>query len=207
MASRTLIYFPVMHSQSEMGALGQSIMKVTQQRLGREVWDRKVDLVARFWTSVEAIVFNDLALPYAQVRVYQDGLPICDKVAEIVADIAKMGSPNHQLLLRLKEKGATIMGTESAELLVEEYHLAKRILEAKDAREAMQIEARQKASSDLLLERRDAFIAARIDQTLQVGETGLLFLGMLHDPLGRLSADLQVICPLGRLSKEETRGS
>jgi hypothetical protein len=197
MSSRTLFYFPVMHSQSEMGALGQSIMRVTQQKLGQPGWQRKVDLVGRFWASVESIVFTDLALPYAQTRVYQDGLPICDKEAEIVADIAKMGSPNHLLLLRLKEKGATLMGTESAALLIEEYQLAKKVLAAKDAREAMEIEARQKATSDRLLQQRDEFIAARIGQTLQPGETGLLFLGMLHNPLAHLAADICVRCPLG----------
>ncbi len=199
MTTRTLFYFPVMHSQSEMGALGQSIMRVTQQQLGHEVWQRKVDLVARFWSSVAEIVFNDLALPYEHTRVYQDGLPICNKEAEIVADLASMGSPNHRLLLRLREKGATVMGTESAELLIEEYHLAKKTLEARDAREALQIEAAQKATSSLLLERRDAFIAARIAETLQAGETGLLFLGMLHRPLARLPADIHVLCPLGGL--------
>lgn len=202
MAARTLFYFPVMHSQPDMGALGQSIMRVTQQKLGRGVWQRKVDLVGRFWSSIEDIVFKSLALPYAQTRVYQDGLPICDKEAEIVADIARMGSPNHRLLLRLKEKGATIMGTESAELLIEEYQLAKRILAAKDAGEAMEIEGQQKAASDRILEQRDAFIAARIDQTLQAGETGILFLGLLHNPLARLPPDIHVLCPLGGLPGE-----
>jgi hypothetical protein len=206
MTSRTLFYFPIVHSQSEMGALGQSIMKVTQQKLGRRVWRRKVDLVGRFWSSIEDIVFKNLSLPYALTRVYQDGLPVCDKEEEIVADIARMGSPNHRLLLRLKEKGAMIMGTESAELLIEEYQLAKKILEVKDARAAMKIEAKQKVASNLLLEKRDAFIAARIAGTLQAGETGILFLGMLHNPVARLPADIQVLCPLGGLLTKGATG-
>ncbi len=199
MTSRALFYFPIVHSQSEMGALGQAIMKVTQQKLGRRGWRRKVDLVGRFWLSIEDIVFKNLELPYARTRVYQDGLAVCDKEQEIVAEIARLGSPNHQLLLRLKENGATIMGTESAELLIKEYRLAKKILEAGDALDAAKIEVRQKAESDLLLEQRDAFIAARIGQTLQSGETGLLFLGMLHNPVARLPADIQVLYPLDGL--------
>ena len=59
------------------------------------------------------------------------------------------------------------MGTESAELLIEEYHLIKKILESGDVKEAIEIEARQKAASDLLLKKRDAFIAERIATTLQ----------------------------------------
>ncbi len=206
MEPRTLFHFPVMHSQPEMGALGQSIMEITQQRLGRQVWRRKVDLVEQFWTSVEDVVLRTLALPYARTRVYQDGLPICDKEAEIVADIANMGSPNHRLLLRLREKGATIMGTESADLLIEEYRLAKQILAAGDAGEAMKRAAEQKAASDQLLQKRDTFIAARIADTLQAGETGILFLGMLHNPLVYLPADILVRCPLGGDAAPGDRG-
>ncbi len=207
MTSRTLYYFPIIHSQSEMGALGQSIMEVTQRKLGQRVWRQKVDLVGRFWSSIEDIVFNDLSLPYARTRVYQDGLPICDKEADIVADIAKMGSQNHLLLIRLKGKGATIMGTESAELLIEEYRLAKKILEARSARETIKIDVKQKATSDQLLEKRDTFIAARIDQTLQAGETGILFLGMLHNPIAHLPADIRVLYPLGSPDGSRTSGA
>ncbi len=206
MSERRIFYFPIIHSQSEMGNLGQSILKATQKKLGRRGWRRKLDLVGQFWSSVEKIVLHDLALPYAKTRVYQDGLPICDKEAEIVEDIAKKGSPNHQLLLRLKEKGATIMGTESADLLIQEYQLAKKLLGAKNPQESLRLKAEQKETSDVLLEKRDAFIAERIGQTLQAGETGLLFLGMLHNPVARLPPDIQVLFPLGNLLNDRISG-
>ncbi len=44
-----------------------------------------------------------------------------------------------------------------------------------------------------LLERRDQFIAKQIDQTLAPGETGLIFLGMLHNLQGRLPADVALL--------------
>lgn len=143
-------------------------------------------------------ILNQLTLSYAQTRVYQDGLPVCGKELEIVTELAKKGSPNHQILVRLMEKGATIMGTESAELLIEEYHLIKRVLKTGDVKDAIAIEARQKAASDLLLKKRDEFIAARIDQTLQPGETSILFLGMLHNIAGLLPGDIRVEYPLNR---------
>ena len=166
MASRTLLYIPIIHSQSDMGALSESIRKVTLQKLGERVWRQKVNHVKRFWSDVESIL-NKLTLSYAQTRVYQDGLPICEKELDIITELAKKESPNHQILARLIEKGATVMGTESAELLIEEYHLIKKILETGDAKDAIAIEARQKSASDLLLKKRDEFIAARIDKTLQ----------------------------------------
>jgi hypothetical protein len=195
MTSRTLLYFPIVHSQSDMGALSESVRKVTLQKLGERVWRQKINLVKRFWSDVETIL-NKLTLSYAQTRVYQDGLPVCDKELDIVTELAKKGSPNHQILARLIEKGATVMGTESAELLIEEYRLIKRILETGDVKNAIAIEARQKGASDLLLKKRDEFIAARIDRTLQPGETGILFLGMLHNPAVLLPEDIHVHYPL-----------
>ena len=195
MTSRTLLYFPIVHSQSDMGALSESVRKVTLQKLGERVWRQKINLVKRFWSDVETIL-NKLTLSYAQTRVYQDGLPVCGKELDIVTELAKKGSPNHQILARLIEKGATVMGTESAELLIEEYQLIKKILETGDVKDAIAIEARQKAASDLLLKKRDEFIAARIDQTLQPGETGILFLGMLHNIASLLPGDIHVHYPL-----------
>ena len=197
MISRTLLYFPIVHSQLDMGALSESVRKVTLQKLGERVWRRKVNLVKRFWSDVENI-FNKLTLSYAQIRVYQDGLPVCGKELDIVTELAKRGSPNHQILVHLMEKGATVMGTESAELLIEEYNLIKRILETGDVKDAIAIEVRQKAASDLLLKKRDEFIAARIDQTLQAGETGIIFLGLLHNPAVLLPEDMEVSYPMNR---------
>jgi hypothetical protein len=197
MASRTLLYIPIIHSQSDMGVLSESIRKVTLQKLGERVWRRKINLIKQFWSDIERTL-QTFPLAYDLARIYQDGLPICGKELEIVTELAKKGSPNHQILVRLMEKGATVMGTESSELLIEEYHLIKRILETGDVKDAIAIEARQKAASDLLLKKRDEFIAARIDQTLQPGETGILFLGMLHNIAGLLPGDILVNYPISR---------
>lgn len=186
-----------------MGTLSESIKKVTLQKLGERTWRRKHNLIERFWSDIEDTLDN-LSLSYGQTRIYQDGLPVCGKEVDIVTEIAKKGSPNHQLLIRLMEKGATVMGTESAELLIEEYHLIKKILESGDVKKAVEIEAMQKAAGDLLLVKRDAFIAARIATTLQAGETGILFLGLLHNIAGCLPKDIHVLYPINRpLDKRE----
>ena len=58
------------------------------------------------------------------MRVYQDGLAVCGHEQKIVSELAGAGNRNHALLLKLQAQGATLMGTESPELLVEEYQLA-----------------------------------------------------------------------------------
>ena len=205
MTPRTLFYFPIIHSQSEMGELARSVEQAGRRRLGQGEWRRKVDLTERFWTRIAEIVLEELGLPFRRTRVYQDGLPICDRERQIVADLAGMGSPNHRLLLALADRGATIMGTESAELLVEEYELAKLTLGAGDsggsaADDPGREEGSAKLAGDRILASRDAFIAGRIGETLREGETGILFLGLLHEAASLLPADIRVLYPLGDIA-------
>ncbi len=192
---RTLIYIPIIHTLADMGALDKSVSRVTLRKMGRVSLKRKVNAVDKLWTKIEKGI-DDLDLPYETVRIYQDGLPVCGKEAEIVRDLASAGSRNHQLLLRLAEGGGTLMGTESTELLVEEYGLMKKILSPGDGSEAAKIESRHKALSDSLLKRRDQYIAHRINSTLQPGETAILFLGMLHSLTALLSEDIRIIYPI-----------
>ena len=94
------------------------------------------------------------------------------------------------------EKGATLMGTESAPLLVQEYKLVKEIVAAGDSPKALRLEARYKTLSHALLKQRDQAIAERINTTLRLGETGLLFLGMLHAAGDWLAKDIRVTQPV-----------
>jgi len=131
------------------------------------------------------------------VRLYQDGLPVCGREAEIVADLAQKGSRNHQLLLRLMAQGAILMGTESGELLLQEYQLARQALTSRTPR-AAELAARRRSRGEALLEQRDRFIARRIHETLQKGEAGLLFVGMLHAVERFLPKDIKVVYPCRR---------
>jgi len=195
--ARTLIHFPIIHTQTDMGALSESLRRMTVRKLGEKGWKRQLNAVEKMWTKIEGAI-DRLALSYERVRIYQDGLPVCGREAGIVSDLAKVGSRNHQLLLRLMERGATVMGTESSELLVEEYELVKRLLDAESSGEGKKIEAELKALSSSLLERRDRYIADRINTTLLVGETGIVFLGMLHSLGEMLAKDIRVVYPTNR---------
>ena len=125
-ARRVLICIPIVHTQADMGALNEPIQRLKVKKLGKKMWERNPELVKDFWTQIEQAT-QGLALAYEKVRLYQDGLPVCGHELEIVNDLAKAGSRNYQLLLKLKEKGATLMGTESPELLLEEYQLVKQV--------------------------------------------------------------------------------
>lgn len=173
---RTLIYIPIIHTQADMGALSEPIRRMKVQRLGRIGWERNVNRVDKLWARIEQAI-EGLVLPFERVRLYQDGLPVCGREVEIVEQLAKAGSRSHRLLLRLREKGATLMGTESSELLVEEYQLVKGDFAARRFEVGVPGQARSKALRDSLLKRRDQYIAGRVNETLLKGETGLMFLG------------------------------
>ena len=131
-----------------------------------------------------------LELPYASVRLYQDGLPQCGKEADIVKEVAAGGSKNHQILVELMEQGARLMGTEDPQLLIEEYQFLQVALEGGE--QAADRHNQQEDQSRRLLAERDRVIAARINATLSSGEIGLLFLGMAHSVEPLLDANILV---------------
>jgi len=191
---RKLIYFPIVHNQADMGALSELVKKASLRKVGRQSWKRKLDLIEKFWDEIEQAI-GDLSLKFDRVRIYQDGLPVSCKEADIVRDLARSGSRNHALLLRLMDRGARLTGTESLELLLEEYEMVKRGLESRDLSGKV---AHGSSAGNSLLQRRDKFIAKRIDETLAPGEVGVVFLGMLHRLEQWLADDIQVIYPLYR---------
>ncbi len=80
-----------------MGSLLGEIRREYVSRYGLAQWDSHLNSIGEIWDGIHRMIL-DLDLPYANVRLYQDGLPQCDKEAEIVQDVAARGSKNHQLL-------------------------------------------------------------------------------------------------------------
>ena len=128
-----MIYFPIIHTQADMGVLREAVDRATLEKVGRAGWSRKMAAIDKIWTEIEDAI-DGLGLSFDRVRLYQDGLPVCGREVEIVRELAQAGSRNHQLLLRLMEKGASLMGTESGDLLVQEYQSARQSLTARPPR-------------------------------------------------------------------------
>ena len=176
-----------------MGSLGAPIREVKLSSLGRAGLTRNTAMVEKMWEEIESAVAK-LPVSPGTVRLYQDGLAVCGHEREIVSELAEQGSRNNALLVKLQARGAILMGTESPELLVEEYQLATAAF-ASGAH--VRGEIRQKQLRDALLETRDRYIAERINGTLGAGESGILFVGMLHQVAKHLAADIHVVYPLG----------
>jgi hypothetical protein len=191
---RTLIHIPIVHTREDMGNLNEAVQIATVQQLGVKAWRHKLRAIDERWTDIEQVV-EQPGLSFDKVRLYQDGLPVCGREVEIIKELANKGSRNHRLLLRLIENGASVMGTESSELLREEYENVVQSLGSRRARSIPGARGLPVRGDEPLLKRRDRFIAARINETLRSGETGILFLGMLHSVEGLLDEDIRVIHP------------
>ena len=189
--ARRLIWVPIIHSQEDLGRLREAIQRDHARIHGEGRWDEHVRAVEAFWRGVEEWV-SGLALDPRRVRLYQDGLPVCEHVEAIVADLARAGSANHRMLAEFAAAGATLEGTESPELLLLEYQLALKTLGVEGVPVTQEGAAEFGRLGRELLTLRDRFIADRIGRTLQPGETGLLFLGMLHAPAAYMPADIRL---------------
>lgn len=186
---RALIYFPIIHSSQDLGSLSKAARELRSDAQEKKYFDA----VKQFWEIV-ATTIEGLELDYSGLKLYQDGLPVCGKEKEIVAEVAELGSENHRLLQTLNKKGAVLMGTESPELLVKERELMMQMLIPTELKET------SLESAQVLLNQRDEYIAQRINQTLQDNEMGILFLGLMHNIEAKLPEDIFLIEPLGKPS-------
>jgi hypothetical protein len=210
-ASRQLIHIPLIHAPADMGTMAQGLEAVFVGRLGRRRWQEQVALAERFWGAVRGEL-ESLHLDYTRVDLYQDGLPVCGKEAEIVRAAAGQGSENHQLLVDLMTRGASLVGTEDVRLLLEEYEdlqaAVGRALPAEHASRGVVRGGKEPPASQRRgfedggqalpprylgrLAERDAYIGRRIGATLLPGRTGILLLGMAHAIEPHLPGDIVV---------------
>ena len=195
---RRLIYVPIVHTMVDMGSTAEALRQESIRRFGAERWAESRRVVDEVWEGIRAKLLG-LKLSWERVRIYQDGLPLSGRELEIARDVAAQGSKNYQIVIELVDKGAKLIGTESPELLLREYAHIKQIAEAQtdaEREEATRSYATERAE---ILRARDAFIARRIAETLEEGEVGLLFLGMMHEVDRLLPEGIQVEFLIDRL--------
>ena len=183
---------PVLHSQADMGSVSESLGSLYSRRLGEKEWERHVRMVDDMWKAIRGKI-DRMDLDYPRLLLYQDGLPTCGREEQIVRDLAGKGSQNHQLLVDLIERGAQLVGTESLELLMEEYELMQQTLKSLESGDLDNLGEPHRKRKEALLKERDRFIAIRIHETLHQGETGIIFLGLLHSLREYLPHGVQLV--------------
>lgn len=184
---RALILFPIIHNPADLGSLG----KAAESLRNEDQTLQYLDAVEHFWSMIVTVI-DGMNLNFQQLKLYQDSLPVCNAIDRIVSEVATSGSKNYALLETLQKKGATLMGTESLDLLLQEKSLMTNLLQSADRSQ----ESAEKAQA--LLNQRDSFIGQRINESLADDEMAILFLGLMHNIKPHLSSDIVVIEPLGK---------
>ena len=198
---RQLIYVPIIHDPVDMGTKAEALRQAFIGRFGIEQWERRRSLIAEIWGGIRRKLLRR-PLPWNRVQIYQDGLPVSGKELDIAREVAAQGSQNYRLVLELVARGATLMGTESPELLIREYQMISRMADPGAASLDTDGQGRE------LLRSRDEYMAHRIDDTLDAAGIGVLFLGMMHQVDQQLPADIAVEflidrLPLSRVAEED----
>ncbi len=189
---RRLILIRIIHTSADMGSMGEGLVKEGMAKIGREKWLENQRKIERFWDELEKEI-DGLGLDYSRTRIYQDGLPCGGELGlRIVRETADKGSKNYLIVRKLVERGATIEATESPHLLRKEYEHIKAVITSKTPEEKADAARRYDQIKDELMQERDAYIAKAIDTSLKDGETGVLFIGAVHNVTPRLAKDIEV---------------
>lgn len=190
---RTLIYVPIIHSVADMGSLGEELKRKSISGLGENLWQKHTDTVNGYWEAIESY-FENIDLYIKGTKIYQDGMFVDGEMAmKLIGDGVKSGSKNSEIVLKLINRGAVLVKTEDFKMVKAEYDGLQLILKSKsNIKKIIQL-VRYKMMKPILLRRRDQFIAATIDKTLEQDETGILFIGAYHKVIKKLSKDITVI--------------
>jgi hypothetical protein len=187
---RTLIYIPVIHNSADLGSIANEVTKRGIRDLGQELWEKHRMTVDGFW-NVISDYFDSIDVK--SMKIFQDGMVADDEIGKKIAeDTAKAGSKNYQLILKLLDRGAFLVKTEDFKLVKKEYDKLLDITQAKSITRKIIAFMKYRLIKVMLLNRRDNFIAKRIEHTLKADEKAILFIGAFHNIKKRLPKDIQI---------------
>jgi len=219
---RRLVYVPVLHAREDSlpagaalqtlqaGGQAASILRGNEKSgLKDKEFNADHSAIGEMWAGITAKI-EELGLPWNKTRIYQDGLPVSGRELEIVTRLTDSGSWNHLLILNLLKKGAQLEGTENMDFLMREYDLLNIFLMKNSGADLSAVApgakaeqsaamAEYQAKSRELLKIRDEFILKRVKTTLQEGEVGIVFMGVMHRLDKMLEKDFLVSYVIYRL--------
>lgn len=187
---RILIYVPIIHTSADLGSLAKDVTKRGIADLGEDVWKEHQRTVEGLW-DVISHYFDSIDV--SGMKIYQDGMVADGEVGQkIVGEGIKSGSKNYEIISKLLQKGAILVKTEDFKLVKEERDRLLAMTQAKSITLKLIALIKYKLVKNRLLIKRDKFIAKRIDETLNQGETGIIFIGAYHNIKKWLPKDIQI---------------
>lgn len=187
---KRLIYVPIIHMSADLGSIAKEVDKRGIAGFGEEFWKKHRETISGFWDSIVKYFAN---LEVKDFKIYQDGMVTDGEVGQkIVEEGIKAGSKNYEIVADLLERGAILVQTEDFKLVKEERDRLVAITQAKSTAQKIIAFIRYKLLKNRLLNKRDKYIAKRIDETLHEDQTGIIFIGAYHNIEHKLSRDIQI---------------
>jgi len=187
---RTLTYVPIIHTTADLGSLAEGVTKRGLADLGKEIWREHIKTVDGFWDTI-SFYFDSIEV--RGMKIYQDGMVADGEVGEkIIEEGIRSSSKNYGLISRLLERGAILVKTEDFNLVKEERDRLFTIIKARSTIQKLIAFMKYELVKNRLLNKRDRFIAKKIDETLHNGEEGIIFIGAYHDIKQKLPNDIQI---------------
>ena len=188
---KALIYVPIIHTSADLGSLAKDLNRRGIADLGEELWKEHIKTVEGFW-DVVSHYFDSIDV--SGMKIYQDGMVAGGEVGQkIVEEGAKSGSKNYELVSELLKRGAILVKTEDFKLVKKERDRLIAITQAKSLPEKLIAFMKYKVIKNRLLNKRDEFIARRIEETLNQDGTGIIFIGAFHNIKERLPKDVRIM--------------
>jgi hypothetical protein len=188
---RRIIYVPIIHTSADFGNIASEIEKKIIDRYGGEKWEGHKKAISDFWDSIYDYFRS---LDVEGFKIYQDGLVADgDLGMKIVKTAAESGSKNYLLVYNLVERGAIIVKTEDIDIVKKERDFVVKMAQSKSFIERLLHYTKYMLYKERLLKQRDEYIVKRINETLKEGETGIVFLGALHNVVSMLPTDIEII--------------
>lgn len=188
---KRLIYVPIIHTSADLGSLAKDVTKRGIAGLGQDFWKQHQKTIDGFWKELFTY-FNTTDV--SERKIYQDGMVAEGEVGEkIIEEGVRKESKNHQLVSTLLRGGARLVKTEDIELLKKEHKRLLALTKAGSLLGKLVAFAKYKIVKKGLLEKRDEFIARRINETLGHSEEGILFIGADHNVKKKLPSSFLII--------------
>jgi hypothetical protein len=189
---KTLIYVPIIHTTADLGSLARDVVRRGIAGIGEDLWQAHRKTVDGFWDAIS--YYFDSVTNVSGMKIYQDGMVAEGAVGqEIVEAGIKSGSRNYELVLKLIKRGAILIKTEDFKFVKGERDRLLAITQAKSTIKKLFAFIKYKLVKNRLLNKRDKFIAKRINETLNQGERGIIFIGAYHNIKKRLPKDIRII--------------
>lgn len=188
---KALIYVPIIHMSADLGSLAKDLNRRGIADLGEKLWKEHIKTVESFWDELSHY-FDSIDV--SGMKIYQDGMVVGGKVGQkIVEEGAKSGSKNYELVSELLKRGAILVKTEDFKLVKKERDRLIAITQVKSLPEKLIVFMKYKVTKNRLLNKRDEFIARRVEETLNQDETGIIFIGAFHNIKERLPKDIRIM--------------